>query len=197
MTAANDKPLASREKGVLAVAGGISLMWIEEIVDQVFNANWDRFGIRPRSADGLEGIITSPFLHDGFGHLIANSVPLLILGVAIALNGLRRLLAVTGIAGLLGGAGTWLFAPGNTNHIGASGLVFGFAAYLLARGLFSRRLAHLGVGVLVAAVYGGALLGGLIPTDGISWQGHLFGAVGGVVAARVLDRRAAPKALPA
>lgn len=184
-----DKPLASREKGVLAVAGGVSVMWAQEIADQALNANWDRFGIRPRNLDGLEGILASPFLHDGFGHLIANSVPLLVLGVTIALAGLSRLLAVTAIAALVGGVGTWLFAPANTNHIGASGIVFGFATYLLARGVFSRRLTHLAVGALVAFVYGGALLSGLIPTAGVSWQGHFFGGLGGVVAARALDRR--------
>ena len=166
MDAVAERPLESRTKGVIAVAGGVSVMWVQEIADQVFDADWDRFGIRPRSLDGLEGIVTSPFLHDGFGHLISNSVPLLVLGVAIAMAGLARLLAVTGIAALVGGGGTWLLAPGNTNHIGASGLVFGFAAYLLARGLYSRRLAHMAIGVAVAVVYGTALLGGLIPTDG-------------------------------
>ena len=188
-----DRPLQSRETGVLFVAGTLAVMWAEEIADQAFNANWDRFGIRPRAADGLDGILLSPFLHDGFGHLVANSVPLLILGVVIALNGLARILAVTAITAAVGGAGTWLLAPANTNHIGASGLVFGFAAYLLARGIYSRRITHLLVGVLVAAVYGTGLLSGLVPTDGISWQGHLFGAVGGVIAARVLDRRVGAK----
>lgn len=190
MNAPPDRPLQSREKGVLFVAGALTVMWAQEIADQVFDANWDRFGIRPRATEGLDGIVLSPFLHDGFGHLIANSVPLLILGVTIALAGLARILAVTGIAAAVGGVGTWLVAPANTNHIGASGLVFGFAAYLLSRGLFSRRMGHLAVGVLVAVIYGGALLGGLVPTQGVSWQGHLFGAVGGVVAARVLNSRA-------
>ena len=89
---------------------------------------------------------------------------------------------------LVGGLGTWLVAPSSTLHLGASILVFGYAAYLIARGLFDRRFASLAVGVAVAFVYGSALLVGLVPRPGISWQGHLFGALGGLVAARVLAR---------
>jgi membrane associated rhomboid family serine protease len=97
--------------------------------------------------------------------------------------------SVTAIVILLGGLGTWAVAPENTVHIGASGVVFGYATYLLARGLFSRSFAHLGGAVLVLALYGTTLLVGLVPTPGVSWQGHLFGAVAGVVAARILDAR--------
>ena len=126
-------------------------------------------------------------------------VPFLILGGTIALSGLARTAAVTGIVALVAGLGTWLFAPGNTNHIGASGLVFGFAAYLVARGLFSHRALHIGVGLAVLAVYGTTLVFGFVPTPGVSWQGHLFGAVGGVVAAKLLhasatERRRSPAA---
>src|SRR4051794_8822814 len=168
----------------------LALMWVLEIVDQVTSANLDQYGIRPHDVDGLVGIATAPFLHAGFGHLIGNSVPFLVLGVGIALSGLARVATATAIVALIGGFGTWLFASSGTDHIGASGIVFGYAAYLIARGFFSRNLLHLGMGVLVIAVYGTTLLFGLVPTDGISWQGHLFGAVGGVVAARVLDTRA-------
>jgi membrane associated rhomboid family serine protease len=133
--------------------------------------------------------VTAPFLHAGWGHLIGNTVPFLVLGATIALSGLVRVAAATAIVALVGGVGVWVFAPAHTDHIGASGVVFGYASYLIARGLFSRNLLHLGVGVFVIAIYGSTLLFGLAPRDGISWQGHLFGAVGGVVAARVLDAR--------
>src|SRR3954452_4655514 len=181
----------SREQGILLVVGMLALMWVLEIVDQVTSADLDQYGIRPHDADGLTGIATAPFLHAGFGHLIGNTVPFLVLGVAIALSGLARVAAATAIVALVAGLGTWIFASSGTDHIGASGIVFGYAAYLIARGFFSRNLLHLGVGVLVIAVYGTTLLFGLVPTDGISWQGHLFGAVGGVVAARLLDSREA------
>lgn len=165
-------------------------MWGEEVVDTVMDGRLDRFGIRPRQLDGLDGIVFSPFLHSGFGHLIANTIPFVVLGTAIALGGVRRFLTVTGITALIGGLGTWLIGPENTVHIGASGLVFGYLSYLVSRGVFARKLSYLLGGVVVLAVYGGALWG-LLPSPGISWQGHLFGAVGGVAAASVLhgDRR--------
>jgi membrane associated rhomboid family serine protease len=97
-------------------------------------------------------------------------------------------MAVTAIVALVGGLGTWLFGADGSLHVGASGVVFGFAAYLVARGLFDRRLHYLVIGLLVAVVYGGTLLSGLLPSPGISWQGHLFGALGGILAARILAR---------
>jgi membrane associated rhomboid family serine protease len=179
----------TREQGLVFVVAMLAVMWVLEVIDQVTSANLDQYGIKPHDADGLTGIATAPFLHAGFGHLIGNTIPFFVLGVAIALSGLARVVAATAIVAVVGGLGVWLFAPTGTDHIGASGIVFGYAAYLMARGLYSRNLLHLAVGVLVIAIYGTTLLFGLAPRDGISWQGHLFGAVGGVVAAWLLDRR--------
>ena len=180
---------SDREAGLLLVGGMAALMWVVEVIDQILGGDLDQYGIEPHKADGLVGIFTAPFLHAGFGHLIGNTVPFLLLGGMIALSGLARVAAATAIVAVVGGLGTWLVAPEGTDHIGASGIVFGYASYLIARGIFSRNLLHLGVGVVVIAVYGTTLLFGLAPRDGISWQGHLFGAIGGVVAARLLDRR--------
>ena len=171
---------------VPAMAG---LMWLLELADAVVGTVLDANGIQPREPEGLVGVVTMPFLHGDLAHLMSNTIPFLVMGIAIALGGLLRVLGVTLIVMLVGGIGTWLAAPENTNHIGASGVVFGYAAYLVARGLFSGKLVHLGVGLVVIAVYGTTLLFGLLPSDGISWQGHLFGALGGAVAARLLDRR--------
>ena len=182
-----------RVRGFLFVAAMVAVMWVVEIVD-VFAGDLDSAGIKPRDPEGLIGIGLAPVLHGGFGHLIWNTVPFLVLGGVIALSGLARVAAVTLIVAVVGGLGTWLVAPENTVHIGASGLVFGFAAYLIARGIFSRRALHLVAGVVVLFIYGGTLVFGLVPTPGISWQGHLFGAVGGLVAAWWLDRRAASSA---
>jgi membrane associated rhomboid family serine protease len=170
------------------------VMWVVEVIDQISGGDLEQYGIEPHKADGLVGIVTAPFLHAGWGHLIGNTVPFLVLGATIALSGLLRVAWATGIVALVGGLGTWIVAPSGTDHIGASGIVFGYATYLIARGAFSRNLLHLGVGVAVIGVYGTTLLTGLAPTDGISWQGHLFGGIGGVVAARVLDRRADARA---
>ena len=182
-----------RVRGLVFVGAMAALMWVLETVD-IVGGNLDANGIHPRDVDTLPDIAFAPFLHAGWGHLIGNTVPFLVLGGAIALSGLVRVAAVTAIVALVGGLGTWLIGPADTNHIGASGLVFGFAAYLIARGVFSRRLLHLAAGLAVIAVYGATLLFGFIPHPGISWQGHLFGAVGGVVAARVLDRKRTPVA---
>ncbi len=164
----------------------VVVMWVVEIIDAIGNGRLDRYGIRPRATDGLDGIVFSPFLHGSWSHLIGNTVPFVVLGGLIALSGLARVAAVTAVVMAIGGLGVWLFAPENTVHIGASGVVFGYAGYLVARGLFTRSMLHIGVGAVVAAVWGTTLLSGLVPHDGISWQGHLFGGVGGIIAARVL-----------
>jgi membrane associated rhomboid family serine protease len=167
----------------------VALMWILEILDVALDHRLDRYGIEPRETDGLDGVVTAPFLHVGFGHLIANTIPFFVMGVVIAFEGPLRLLGVTAIVILVSGLGTWLIAPDNTIHLGASGVVFGYATYLIARGVFNRRFAEIGIGLVVVLIWGGALLGGLEPQRGISWQGHLFGATGGVIAARVLMQR--------
>jgi membrane associated rhomboid family serine protease len=175
--------------GIAVVAAMAALMWVLELLDAVLGGDLDRHGIEPRDADGLVGIVTAPFLHAGFGHLIANTIPFLILGAVIAIGGALRVASVTAIVAVVGGLGTWLTGSGGSVHIGASGLVFGYAAYLIVRFWYSRSLLHLGAGIAVLVVWGGSLLVSLLPSPGISWQGHLFGAAGGVVAARMLHRR--------
>jgi membrane associated rhomboid family serine protease len=167
----------------------VSLMWALEAVDFAAGLGLDQYGIEARDPDGLGGIAAAPFLHAGFGHLAANTVPFLLLGFLIALGGVLRLILVTVIVAVVGGLGTWLFAPTASLHIGASGIVFGYAGYLLSRGFFSRRLRDFALAAVIALMWGGALLSGLMPEEGISWQGHLFGAIGGVIAGRVLARR--------
>jgi membrane associated rhomboid family serine protease len=177
-------------RGMILVAAMAALMWLVEVVDQLGGGRLDRNGIEPRELDGLDGIVWAPFLHRGFDHLVGNTIPFLLLGFAIALGGIARVAIVTGVVALAGGLGTWLVAPADTVHIGASGIVFGYASYLVARGVFSRSAGQIAFGLLVLAVWGTTLLRGLVPETGISWQGHLFGAVGGVIAARLLHRRA-------
>jgi membrane associated rhomboid family serine protease len=176
--------------GVILVLALVAVMWVVEAVDQLADGRLDAYGIVPREVDALDGVAFAPFLHAGWDHLIGNTIPFLLLGFAIALGGVARVATVTVIVALVGGIGTWLVAPSNTVHIGASGIVFGFAAYLVARGVYSRSMMQIALGVVVLAVWGTTLLRGLVPEDGISWQGHLFGAIGGVLAARLLHRRA-------
>jgi membrane associated rhomboid family serine protease len=188
VSATTSPPRDGRLDGFAVVAAMVALMWVSEIVDTVANHRLDGWGIRPHDPDRLVGIVTAPFLHAGFDHLVSNTVPFLVLGGAIALNGAARVLAVTAIVMLVGGLGTWLIGPSSSVHIGASGLVFGYAAYLLSRGVFNRSALELAIGAVVAAIWGSALLSGLLPQDGISWQGHLCGGIGGVVAAAILKR---------
>src|SRR5215211_1213731 len=180
-----ERPERERTGGFVVIAAMVILMWLTETID-IVAGDLDSAGIHPRDPEGLVGIAASPFLHAGFGHLIGNTLPFLVLGAAIAVGGLVRTLAVVGTVALVGGLGTWLTAPSHTVVIGASGLVFGFATYLVARGAYTRRPWHIAGGLVVLGIYGWTLLVGLVPTPGVSWQGHLFGAVGGVVAARVL-----------
>jgi membrane associated rhomboid family serine protease len=175
--------------GFVLLGAMLVLMWGSEVVDALPGVQLDQYGIEPRDVDGLAGVVAAPFLHVGFGHLISNTVPFVLMGAAIATAGARRILLVTALVALVSGLGTWLVAPAGTIHLGASGVVFGYATYLIVRGIFSRRIAQLVVGALVVALWGSALLAGLGPQDGVSWQGHLFGAIGGVIAARVLAVR--------
>lgn len=184
---------ADRRRAFAFVGAMALIMWVAEIVDTALGGDLDAYGIEPRDTDGLDGVALSPFLHGGFDHLISNTIPFLVLGGTIALSGLARVVSVTVIVAAVGGLGTWLVAPANTIHIGASGIVFGYAAYLIGRAVWTRSLAHMGAALLIIGIWGLTLLGGLLPQEGISWQGHLFGAVGGVVAAWALDGRTAQR----
>ena len=136
--------------------------------------------------DGLWGIPLAPFLHGGFGHALSNTVPLLMLGGLVAARGWQTLLGVTLFVVLLGGAGVWLVARG-ASHIGASGLVFGYFGYLVARGWYDRRIVSILIAVVVIVVYGG-LIFGVLPTDGrVSWEGHLTGLIAGVTGRQVRE----------
>lgn len=178
----------ARTDGFLLVGILAAIMWVSEVIDSIADHRLDQYGIVARQVDGLDGIVFSPFLHGGFGHLIGNTIPFLILGAVIAFNGAARVALVTLIVAGLGGLGTWLIAPGNSVTIGASGVVMGYATYLIARGVFSRRIVELVLGGVVAVIWGGMLLGSLVPREGVSWQAHLCGGIAGVVAAWLLTK---------
>lgn len=180
------------QSGLIVVGVMAAIMWIVEIFDQISGDDLDQYGIQPRDVDSLPGIVAAPFLHAGFDHLIGNTIPFLILGAIIALGGATRVLLTTAIIILVAGLGTWLIGPTHSVHVGASGVVFGYAGYVIARGVFSRSLLELAIGALVVVLYSSTLLSALVPTPGISWQSHLFGGIGGVLAAWMLDRRREP-----
>jgi len=167
----------------LVIVAFVALLYGVELVDSLVGHRLDGFGVRPRQEDGLDGIAFAPLLHLGWAHLLANTLPLLVFGFLILLAGVTRWLAVTAVVWVVGGVGTWLTGQPDSVHIGASVVAFGWLVYLLLRGVFSRRAGQVLLGLVLLLVYGGLLLGVLPGQPGVSWQGHLFGAVGGGLAA--------------
>ncbi|HIK27854.1 MAG: rhomboid family intramembrane serine protease [Oscillatoriaceae bacterium SKW80] len=185
------KALARELKTQAFILGGfIATFWILEIIDVFFlKGALNYYGIRPRNTHWLEGILFAPFLHGNFLHLAANTLPFVTLGWLVMLQETSDFLIVTGITALVSGLGVWLFGASNTIHIGASGLIFGYLGFLLLRGYFQRNFISILLSAIVGFFYGGLLWGMLPLLPGISWQGHFFGFVGGVLAARMLSRR--------
>lgn len=179
--------------GGATIVSFVALLYIIEIWDNLSGHGLEDNGIRPLETDGLSGIVFAPLLHANWGHLVANTVPALVLGFLVTLAGISRFIYATAIVWILGGFGTWVIGnvgapPGvETNHIGASGLIFGWLTFLIVFGFFTRHVWQIVVGLVVLFVYGGVLFGVLPGTFGVSWQGHLCGAVAGVVAAYLLS----------
>jgi membrane associated rhomboid family serine protease len=170
-------------QAVTVIGGFVALLYAIELVDTLMDNRLDQEGVQPQETDGLLGILFAPLLHVGWGHLLANTLPLLFLGFLILLSGLGHWLEVTAVVWVVGGLGTWLVAPPNTVHLGASVLVFGWLVHLILRGFFTRRPGQILLGLVILFLYGGVLWGVLPGQAGISWQGHLFGALGGGLAA--------------
>ncbi|MCA9837248.1 MAG: rhomboid family intramembrane serine protease [Trueperaceae bacterium] len=176
------KPLLKQLRYLLIF---VALLWGLELIDTLFfQQRLNLLGIRPRSIDGLKGILFAPLLHGGFAHLATNTLPFLVLGFFVMLRGLSSFIQVTATIWLIGGIGIWLTGGSNTLHIGASIIIFGYLGYLLARAYFERSMVTLMIALFVGLLYGGMMLGVLPIRAGVSWQGHLFGFVGGVLAAR-------------
>jgi membrane associated rhomboid family serine protease len=173
------------------MVGWVGLLWLLEVVDVVSGHELDGLGIMPRTPSELVDVVPASFIHFGFAHVAANTVPLLVFGFLAALGGLRRFAAVCALIIVADGLGVWLVAPSGTNTAGASGLIFGLFGFLLVSGFVERRPIGVVVGLLVGAVWGSSILVGVAPTQtGVSWQGHLIGLVAGVAAAFLFRRRA-------
>jgi len=191
MTQDTVRPTRAAAWMLLLLAG----LWVLELLDQLSGNALDAYGIRARELDGLPEIFTAPLLHAGWQHLISNTVPFFVLGFLVLLGGVVRWLVSSLTSVVSSGLFAWLLTPANTIVLGASGLIFGWLTYLIVRGLWSRRPGQVLVGVLVLLVYGGLIWGVLPGAAGISWQAHLGGAVGGVLAAWALHRRSARTAV--
>ncbi len=190
-TSVSDPPrprsfLGAIKDHLLLLFGLLGIMWLVELLDLLPFLHLDRYGIHPRSSSGLIGIVLAPFLHAGLGHLMVNSLPFVVLGGIVLLGGVRVFWRVSVFVTLAGGLGVWLFAGRLTNHIGASGLIFGYLGFILARGLFEKSLPWMLTAGAILVVYGGLLFGVLPIRAGVSWQGHLLGFLAGIVAARLM-----------
>ncbi len=172
----------------------VGLMIVVQIVNSVPALNIVPYaGIDPRRVDGLIGILTAPFVHGSWSHLLANAVPLLIFGFLVMVNGVKQFIAVTVLVWLVSGLGVWLTGASTTTVVGASGIVFGWLAYLVVRGVFTRNVGQILVGLVLLALWGGIFWGVLPGSNGISWQAHLFGALGGVLAAFLTAKADGPR----
>ncbi len=185
----NDRSAARPGWAALVIVTVLAGLWALELVDQLSGNRLDNLGIHARELDGLPEIFTAPFLHAGWSHLISNSVPFAVLGFLVLLGGLARWVITSLSSIVTSGLMAWLLTPANTVILGASGLIFGWLSYLLARAAYSRRPAQVVIALLVLLAYGGLIWGVLPGAAGVSWQAHLGGAIGGVIAARILHRR--------
>ncbi len=177
-----------RTQGTI-LGGLIALAWSIQGINGLTHRSLVQFGITPRTIDGLWGILFAPFLHGNWAHLSANTVPFLILGWLVMLYGVGDFGFTTVIAAAVAGLGSWAFSPPSTVTVGASGVIFGYLGFLLLRGFFERSLISILVSIGVGSLYGGLVIGVLPSEQGVSWQGHLFGFIGGILAAWLLARR--------
>lgn len=182
---------------ILALALVIGAVWAVSLVALGYgDALIYRLALVPRRVDGLPGVVGMPFVHGSFGHLMSNTIPLLVFGAFLLLRGVRYYVSVSLGIVVLGGVLLWLFGR-EAAHIGASGVVFGYFGFLLTRGVYERSLQAVGIAVLVVVLYGGMIFGVLPGAAGVSWDGHLAGLVAGIGVARVafgMERRRAQPA---
>jgi membrane associated rhomboid family serine protease len=175
---------ARRRQQIALLLGCVAVLWIIECVNALLDYRLNRWGILPRTLSGLAGIPLSPFLHGSFAHLTLNTVPLVILGGFVVFQGTRIFLIVSLWIILLSGAALWLLGR-SAYHIGASSVLFGYFGYLVARGWYERSVTALLVALLTLGLYGGIAWGVLPTRSYISWEGHLFGLLAGVLVARL------------
>ena len=189
--------VAKARPAAITVSSFGLLLVIVQVINSVTSYRLNaHFGIASRSLHGLMGVVTAPLLHQGWGHLLSNLVPLLICGFLILIVSVRQFIAVTVLVWLIAGLGVWVLGPAHSITIGASGLVFGWLAFLVTRGVFTRNFGQIAIGVVLLAIWGGVFWTGIVKVAvaditgvvTISWQGHLFGAIGGVLAAFLASR---------
>lgn len=171
--------------GLETICALVVIIWVAEFINGFFGHALNAFGIYPRDVNTLPGIILWPFLHGSFAHLAMNTTPLLIMGYFVALRGPWIFVKTTLMILMIGGLGVWLFGR-PAYHIGASGLVFGYFGFLVTIGIVERSIGSLVIASFTLFYYGGLILG-ILPIDSfVSWEGHLFGLLAGILSARLI-----------
>ena len=175
---------------MVAMTAVAAVLWVVQLVNASDDYRLDRFGLRPRHISGLWGIVAEPFLHASYGHLLSNTVPLILIGWVLMRSGLRNWAIVSAAIVVGGGVATWLVGPSDKVIVGASGMVFGWLGYLLTRAYLVRKFQWVIEAILVLFFFG-TLLFGLLPSlhSHVSWQAHVCGFVAGIVTAVVLHPR--------
>jgi membrane associated rhomboid family serine protease len=187
---------AALGRAFVAMCSVIPVLFVIVFINDETNNSLDNGGaIVPHSLGGLDGIVFAPFLHVNYIHLYGNAVPLLLTGTFVLAGGIKRFLAVTAFIAVVSGLGVWFFGSGPT--VGASGVIFGYLGYLFLRGLFERNWWNIAVAVLIGLLYGSQLRGALPGDPHVSWQAHMFGLIGGLVAAILFRKRRRRPAVPA
>ena len=159
----------------------VGVIWLFFFLDRLLPL--EKLGLVPRDIGGIFGIVTMTFLHGDFAHIMSNFVPLVVMLLLLSGSRANSMIIVFSIIGI-GGLLLWLFGRSNTLHIGASLLVFGLAVFLIVSGFLEKRIIPMLISLFVALTYGGILLSGIAPwQQGVSWDGHLFGGIGGAIAA--------------
>jgi membrane associated rhomboid family serine protease len=173
----------------------VSVMWIVKLVEITFSIDLIQYGLIPLNVRGLLGILTSPFLHEGFSHLFGNSVPFFVLGGLLFYFYPELAWRVLVLIYLITGTWVWVFARGTGVHIGASGIVNGLAAFLFLSGILRRETKLMAITLLTTFLYGGLIWGifpQFFPLKNISWESHLMGLMAGAVLA-IYYRKTGPQ----
>lgn len=177
----------------LVLGSTLGVFWGVFVGNTLLGGSLLRLGVIPRTTIGLRGIVFAPFLHASLNHIVANSIPFVVLGWMVMLRDERHFIPVT-LAGMLGsGLMAWLLGAPGTVHIGASGVIFGYLGFLMLTGWYTRSFLSILLSVVVTLVWGSLVLGMVPGAPGISWQAHVGGFLGGVLAARAVSRRLPPR----
>ena len=187
----------SIEGEVRGVVVFIGVIWAIFVLDWILPRELSKqFALMPRSFGGTTGILTMPFLHRDFPHILSNTLPLFILLTLLAGSNAKSWAIVASLI-VANGVLLWLFGSATNasgqlvGHVGASGLVYALVGYLIGSGLFERRLIPMAVAVIVGLMFGGMTLKGLVPQDDVSWGGHFFGLLAGIGLAYMMARESA------